>query len=159
MSSRRSFVRCLGFAAVAAMTMTVMVSSAPPLGATSATKPARSLQPTEVNVSRDPTNRYGEPQIAVNPKNPNNLAYAVLAIGVTYACQRQQRPECEQAHSVYGPQPRALIENKPGFSHVRVYVSFDRGKTWRQSKVPAVPCVFRETALVGAIVLLSRMET
>ena len=139
MSSRRSFVRCLGFAAVAAMTMTVMVSSAPPLGATSATKPARSLQPTEVNVSRDPTNRYGEPQIAVNPKNPNNLAYAVLAIGVTYACQRQQRPECEQAHSVYGPQPRALIENKPGFSHVRVYVSFDRGKTWRQSKVPAVP--------------------
>ncbi|MFI5047041.1 MAG: sialidase family protein [Acidimicrobiia bacterium] len=94
---------------------------------------------TEVNVSKDSTNRYGEPEIAVNPKNPDNLVYAVLAMGTTYACQTANGPQCAQATSVYGPQPAGLIQDTPGFSHVSVYTSFDRGKTWRTSTVPAFP--------------------
>src|SRR6266545_4941602 len=91
------------------------------------------LGPTEVNVTDDLTYRYGEPQLAVNPKDPDNLVYAVLQIGTTYKCQDDKRPGCEIADTVFGPQPAGLINNEPGFSDVRVYVSHDRGKTWAGS--------------------------
>jgi hypothetical protein len=109
-------------------------------GASAHPKSAPAPTATEVNVSKDPTNRYGEPEIAVNPKNPNNLVYAVLTMGTTYACQRAKRPVCAAANSVYGPQPQGLLGDTPGFSHVRVYASFDGGKSWKRStNVPAFP--------------------
>jgi hypothetical protein len=96
--------------------------------------------PTEVNISHDPTNRYGEPEIAVNPVNPSNLVYAVLVMGLTYACQSTQRPACRSTTSAYGPQPAGLMNDEPGFSHVRVYTSFDGGAAWKRTRdIPAYP--------------------
>jgi hypothetical protein len=137
MSTRCGEGRWVTFVAVLGAAVAVVASSAASVGAAPA---GGAGSPTEVNVSKDPANRYGEPEIAVNPKNPNNLAYAVLTMGTTYACQRANRPECTGVNSAFGPQPKGLIDDVPAFSHVRVYVSFDAGKTWKQSKnVPAYP--------------------
>jgi len=114
-----------------------VTTGVPAANATSRT--TQSSQHFEVNVTKDPENRYGEPQIAVNPKNPNNLVYAVMALGTTYECQNAGRPECAEAHSVFGPQPAGLIQDMPGFSHVRVYSSLDGGKTWKRATIAATP--------------------
>ncbi|HEV3451446.1 MAG TPA: sialidase family protein [Acidimicrobiia bacterium] len=115
-----------------------VVASSAPVGASPTSGAAGS--PTEVNVSNDPAHRYGEPEIAIDPKNPNHLVYAVLTMGTTYACQRANRPACQGVNTAYAPQPRGLIDDVPAFSQVRVYVSLDRGKTWRRSAdVPAFP--------------------
>lgn len=140
MSFRRRVVRSVALVAVVGISASLLGVTASSGRATPRAKLPRGLRPTEVNVTKDPKNRYGEPEIAVNPKNENNLVYAVLTIGTTYACQKAKRPECTELNTAFGPQPKGLIEDVPGFSHVRVYVSFDRGKTWKQSKdVPAYP--------------------
>lgn len=87
--------------------------------------------PTEVNVSNDPNNRFGEPQIAVNPLDQDNLVYAVMTVGTTYACQKEARPQCAGG-------PRGFFTT-PGFMHISVYASFDGGVTWETSEAPATP--------------------
>jgi hypothetical protein len=141
---RFGVVRWVAVVVVSALSLAFVGATAPsPATATRAVQPRR--QPTDLNLTKDPKNRYGEPQIAVNPKNPNNLVYAVLTMGTTYACQKANRPECKEADSAFGPQPAGLIGNKPAFSHVRVYTSFDGGKTWKQStNVPAFPPEHRQ---------------
>jgi hypothetical protein len=140
MPVHRGVVRRLALVAALAAAVSVVGATAAFGVAARQTEQPRGSQPTEINISKDLKHRYGEPEIAVNPKNPKNLVYAVLTMGTTYACQKAKRPECTEASSAFGPQPAGLIKNKPGFSHVRVYVSFDSGKTWRRSAdVPAFP--------------------
>jgi hypothetical protein len=89
------------------------------------------LQPTEVNVTNDATHRWGEPQIAVSPKNPNNLVYFVMSDMLTYACENAGDPNC----TVSMGRPNGLF-NVPGWIDAGVFVSFDRGRTWSNVDFP-----------------------
>jgi hypothetical protein len=116
----RGVVRCLAVTAASAISLSVVGATVSAGGAARSLEQPRTSQPTELNLTKDPKNRYGEPQIAVNPKNPKNLVYAALAMGLTYACQHAKRPECQAVDTAFAPQPKGLIDNKPGFSHVSV---------------------------------------
>src|SRR5258708_25214979 len=41
--------------------------------------------------------------------------------------------------TVFGPQPAGLINDVPGFSPNGIFVSFNRGFTWRSVTVPTLP--------------------
>jgi BNR repeat protein len=41
--------------------------------------------------------------------------------------------------TVFGPQPAGLINDVPGFSPNGIFVSFNRGRTWRSVTVPTLP--------------------
>jgi photosystem II stability/assembly factor-like uncharacterized protein len=139
MSMRRTVVSGLTVVATLSLLASALVTPTPS-GAATPRRVVSASQPTNVNVTQDLQHRYGEPQIAVNPKNPKNVVYAVMTIATTYACQKANRPGCTETDSAYGPQPKGLIENNRDFSQVRVYTSTDAGKTWQRSAdVPVSP--------------------
>ena len=39
-----------------------------------------------IDVTKDPNYSWGELQIAINPKNPNNIVYATVGTGMTVKC-------------------------------------------------------------------------
>jgi hypothetical protein len=103
---------------------------------------------TEVQVTNDPTHRWGEPEVAVNPTNPNNLVYAILGVAFTNECLEKAATDpasnCALVDTAYRQQPIGLMHNVPNFSLVSVFVSFDRGKTWKKStdlpgQIPVFP--------------------
>lgn len=141
--SCRNVARWLTSIAALAVVAVVLVTSARSAGAARQTPLPPELQPTQVEVSLDPTYRYpraryGEMQIAVNPKNPNNLVYAAVEMAFTYACQAAKDPTCQIVQRTYGPGVSGQF-NKKGFNELGVFVSFDRGKTWRRVKIPDYP--------------------
>jgi len=96
---------------------------------------------TEVNVTNDPRYRWGESQIAVNPRNPDNLVFATVGVGFTKACQ--QGPGCQTVPVDFGvgmpfPQPKAMFTD-PDFNRVYAFTSFDRGRTWKRYDIPPTP--------------------
>lgn len=98
----------------------------------------------EVNVTKDLQHRYGEVQIAVNPKNSNNLVYADVKLAETTACAEAKNPDCESVptHSIGAgvnmSQPRGFFTRKD-FSGVGVFYTLNRGKTWHATTVPLPP--------------------
>ena len=126
-------------------------------GATGVTQPTEAgpMEPTELQVVNDPSRRWGELQIAVNPKNPNNIAYADVGLNYTYACQNAHDPNCDvvQAHisgvgSFAIPQAQGFF-TKSDFSIVSVFASSDQGKTWQRSNLPAYPAGFPALRIQG----------
>ena len=106
------------------------------------------LQPTQVNVTNDSTHRWGEPEIAVNPRNPNNMVYAIVGVGFTNACQAAAATDptspCRLVNTVFGPQPAGLQNNDPAFSIISAWVTFNGGRTWKRTldvpgKLPVFP--------------------
>ncbi len=93
------------------------------------------LRPTQVNVTHDPALRYGEPEVAVNPKNPDNLVYAAMFDQQTYACERRQDPNC--TNFLFGLAQGLFTV--PGWEGTKVFVSFDRGRTWKNVHFPLIP--------------------
>jgi hypothetical protein len=93
------------------------------------------LAPTQVNVSNDNSLRYGEPDIAVNPNNPNNLVYNVLTSQYTYQCLAAHDPNCTM-FSVGNPTGQC---NVPGFLSTRVFVTSNRGRSWSKVNFSAIP--------------------
>jgi hypothetical protein len=93
------------------------------------------LQPSQINISNNNSLRYGEPDIAVNPTNPNNLVYNVLTSQYTWQCQAAHDPNCT-TFTMGNPSGEY---NVPGFLSTRVYVTFDRGRTWTNVKFPTIP--------------------
>jgi hypothetical protein len=89
------------------------------------------LQPTEVNVFPTLDRGLLGPQLAVNPKNPNNIVLTAVADwGYTQACITSGHPDCEVVQTNFGiPTPRGFFETV-GFLVKGVFVSFDHGKTW-----------------------------
>jgi hypothetical protein len=73
--------------------------------------------------------------VAVNPKNPNNLVYHVMWTKQTYACEKQGDANCTTFS--FGLAQGQF--NDPHWTGTKVFVSFDRGRTWRNAKVPPVP--------------------
>jgi hypothetical protein len=96
----------------------------------------------EINVTNDLNYRWGEHQIAINPKNPNNIVYATVGVGFTNACQ-QHSPACEQVSADFGvgrPFPQAQgIFTVRDFIVIAAYSSFDGGKTWKRTILPTTP--------------------
>ena len=127
MHSRLHVIAPLATLALAALLVTV------PSGARAA----------PINVTNDPTHRYGEVQIAVNPKNPRNIVYADVQGGMTYACQQEKRPECEvvQGKGFIIPlsQARGYFTKVKDFSGIGLFASFDGGKSWRRATIPVPP--------------------
>jgi hypothetical protein len=137
MRSRLSIIP-LGIA-VSLLTMVATSGYAEPL-------PPR-LQPTEVNVTHDPSHRWGEPEIAVNPRNPNNMVYAIVGVGFTNVCQTAAATDpnspCRLVTTVFGPQPAGLMNDVAGFSIISAWVTFDGGGTWKRTlDVPGQRPVF-----------------
>lgn len=86
------------------------------------------LQFSPVNLTNDNGQRYGEPEIAVNPRNPNNIVYYVMSQHLTYSCEAANDPNC-----ALDPLSGTAIGEYtvPGWLSTHVYVTFDRGRTWR----------------------------
>ena len=98
------------------------------------------MQPTGVNVTNDLTSRYGEPEIAVNPKNPNNMVYTIMQNKNTYACEpggSAPDPNCAFPPGTLG-QPLGFWK-VPAWYDIKTYVTFDGGKTWKNVQVPRFP--------------------
>ena len=104
-----------------------------------------------VNVTNDLTRRYGEVQIAVNPKNPKNLVFVENQSKVTSACIAAKDPLCMSVPSTMGGGGQGTPAAGPGggarsfplgfftgveFDTGAVFASFDGGKTWKRGKVP-----------------------
>jgi len=92
---------------------------------------------TNVDVTRDTSRRFGAPHVAVNPKNPNNVVVIASSnMGYTKAClPAKPGSDCEEISVDMGgramKQPRGFAKT-PGFMDIGVFVSFDRGKTFKQ---------------------------
>ena len=96
----------------------------------------------EVNVTNDTKYSWGEAQIAVNPKDPNNIVFATVGVGFTKECQ-EKSPACKMVNADLGlgrpfPQPMGMFST-PKFNAVFAFTSFDRGKTWTRYDIPATP--------------------
>jgi hypothetical protein len=96
---------------------------------------------TEMNVTNDPAYRWGESQLAVNPKNPRNIVFATVGVGFTNACQKS--PACQTVPVDFGvgfsfPQPKGMFTD-PNFNRVYAFTSFDGGKTWKRYGIPLSP--------------------
>jgi hypothetical protein len=120
------------------------------------------LQFNPMDMTHNNNLRYGEPEIAVNPRNPNNIVYHVMSQQLTYTCEAAADPNC-----VNDPLTGAALgeDTVPGWLSSHVYVSFDRGRTWtdvtsnlNQNSIPAPTMVTDSTGthLVSHDDLLSR---
>ena len=98
--------------------------------------------PAEINVTNDPTRRWAELGIAVNPKDPNNIVIATQGMASTRECQAKST-DCQMVPVDLGmggprPQPRGQTDRKD-FNAIAAFVTFDRGKTWKRVTFPVVP--------------------
>jgi hypothetical protein len=99
------------------------------------------LQPTQQDLTNDQTHRYGEPEIAVNPRDPNDIVYFVMSNMLTYQCEAAGDPNCQLLPLSGTP---AGEYNVPGWISTHVLVSFNRGRTFSQVSFPFIP-VLRST--------------
>ena len=125
-----------GVAAAAPM----LVWTAPSAGASS---PAGSswrappgLGPTQVDLTNDQTHRYGEPEIAVNPRDPKNIVYFVMSNMLTYQCEAAGDPNCQLLPLSGTP---AGEYNVPGWISTHIFVTYDGGRKWSQVDFPIIP--------------------
>ncbi len=96
----------------------------------------------DMNLTNDPTHRWGENKIVVNPKNPNNLILATVGTGFTKDCQAHSA-DCKMVGADFGigrpfPQAQGIFTN-PNFNVIAAYISMDAGKTWKQVRIPVTP--------------------
>jgi photosystem II stability/assembly factor-like uncharacterized protein len=109
------------------------------------------LQPHVVNVTQDPAYIFGEPEVAVNPKNPNNVVYVATKVGSTPTCILTKNPNCVSVPTAFGPLPAGDIDNVPGFAPNAILVSFDRGQSWKSVPVPTFPPPFPDSGFFETI--------
>ena len=105
----------------------LLIGIASPLLATTALAGSRANGIFETNVTNDRYISSGEPEIAVDPKNPRHLAIIEFAIGskqapgADYNPQARNNPELNVARSKYDG---------------RIMLSTDRGEHWHQAGTP-----------------------
>lgn len=98
--------------------------------------PPPGLRPTQLDLTHDQTHRYGEPEIAVNPRNPNDIVYYVMSNMLTYQCEAAGDPNCQLDPLSGTPNGES---NVPGWISTLIYVTFNRGRTWSQVNFPSIP--------------------
>jgi hypothetical protein len=83
-----------------------------------------------VDVTQNTKRRFGAPHVAVNPKDPNNIVVLASSnLGYTKDClPAAPGSDCDTS-SMLG-QPLGFART-PGFMDIGVFVSFNRGKTFR----------------------------
>jgi hypothetical protein len=125
---RLAVVACLGLGAPLLAMMASSAGAAPPGGL------PPGLQPTLVNVNPSVDRSVYGAQIAVNPKNPNNIVVAAVSdSGYTQACQVGPEPPCVLVPTSFGLlEPAGNFVPTLGFSLRGLFVSSDRGRTWNQ---------------------------
>jgi hypothetical protein len=135
--------RLRGLTLVAATTGLIAstLMAGPPAGAAPGGGSPPGLQFNPLNMTNNNFLRYGEPEIAVNPRNPNNIVYYVMSQQLTYACEAAQNQNC-----MNDPITGSAVGEftTPGWLSTHVFVSFDRGRTWTdetgnldQNSIPA----------------------
>jgi hypothetical protein len=92
----------------------------------------------EIDVTNDTTRRWGEPQIAVNPRNPKNIVYTIVGLAFTNYCLEVREydaasPCASRKLPNGGSRNIGLGDNVPSFTVVGVWVTFDGGVTWKRS--------------------------
>ena len=97
------------------------------------------LELTNVDVTQNIKRRFGAPHVAVNPKDPNNIVVlASSSLGYTRDClPAKPGSDCEMISAGGNfllQQPRGFAKT-PGFMDIGVFVSFDRGKTFKHVDV------------------------
>ena len=100
---------------------------------------------TNIDVSNDTKRRFGAPLVAVNPKDPNNIVVLAQSnMGYTRQCVAAGAgSDCEPvpAISIAGIpiiyEPRGMYRT-PAFMDVGIFVSFDRGMTWKTVDVSGI---------------------
>jgi hypothetical protein len=114
-------------AAAAGLIVPVLMSASPASARPSDGLPDGLLS-TPIDITHNNGLRYGEPEIAVNPRDPDNIVYYVMSQQLTFACEAAKDPNC-----VNDPLTGAAIgeSTTPGWISTHVYVTFDRGRTWR----------------------------
>jgi BNR/Asp-box repeat len=93
-----------------------------------------------VNASNNTARRFGAPQVAVSPKNPDNIVVLAQSnMGYTRAClPAAPGSDCEMIPvGPFGQQPRGAYKT-PGFLTIGVFVSVDHGKTFKQIDVSQI---------------------
>jgi hypothetical protein len=160
MRFRRGWIRSFTLLASVGLAAGLLVSTASTAGGTPRNDVPPALKTTQIDVSNsnnpsccpDLSNRYGEPEVAVNPKNPNNIVYVANQQAFTYSCQfPTPTPNCTLVQSAVCPfftppggtpppcQPAGLINNVPGFYSSSIFVSSNRGRTWTKVDPPGNP--------------------
>src|SRR5579875_2969942 len=87
------------------------------------------LRPTRVDVTNDMTPRYGEAEVAVNPRDPKNLVYMAMQEHYTYACAAAGAPQCQLVFVARRP----VTSMSPGSSRTRCTcpsTEAGHGRTW-----------------------------
>ncbi|MCI4337656.1 MAG: glycoside hydrolase, partial [Thermoplasmata archaeon] len=132
-------LRWLAAAAALATVGPFVVWTASSAGAASMGGRSEGLQPRVVNATDNQKYIFGEPEVAVNPKNNDNLVYVATQLANTPQCQLSADPNCQWIGSVFGPQPAGLVNDVPGFSPNGIEVSFNGGRSWKSVTVPTLP--------------------
>ena len=114
--------------AVACGLLAPVLISAAQASAAPGDSPPHGLLSSPVNLTNNNGLRYGEPEIAVNPRDPDNIVYYVMSQQLTYSCEAAANPNC-----VNDPLTGSAVGEftTPGWISTHVYVTFDRGRTWR----------------------------
>ena len=102
--------------------------------------------PREIHITKDPRYQWGEVNMAINPRNPNNIVYHI--VGLTYCEPGNKSSDCEPVPSKMDPpvpgftgggnRQRGFYDNAD-FSAVVAFYTFDRGKTWSRVRLPRAP--------------------
>jgi hypothetical protein len=130
-SRRLAVVACLGLAAPLLAITTSSAGASPPF------RMPPGLQPTVVNVHPTLDRALLGAQIAVNPRNPNNIVVAaVIDTGYTQACQASGDPNCQVVLAgppgFQFPTPAGYFDQTLGFALRGLFVSFNRGRTFKE---------------------------
>jgi hypothetical protein len=136
MGVRRGRSRWLSFMAVLAVAAPLLAWGAPTADAAAPTGSPPGLRPTQLDMTNDQTHRFGEPEIAVNPRNPNNIVYFVMSNMLTYQCEAAGDPNCQILPLSGTPAGQYKV---PGWISTRALVTFNRGRTWTRVNFPIVP--------------------
>lgn len=100
------------------------------------------LELSNVDVTQNTKRRFGAPHVAVNPNDSNNIVVLASSnMGYTKDCvPPPPGSDCEMipaGDNFFLTQPRGFAKT-PGFMDIGVFVSLDRGKTFKQIDVSAL---------------------
>jgi hypothetical protein len=136
MRSRHRLVRWFALIGALGLAVPLFALTASSAGAAPASGRSRGLQPTLVNVAPKTDRSIYGAQIAVNPRNPNNIVVAAVAdTYYTQACQADNDPNCQLVLAGTPPlqflEPAGTFDPTLGFTLRGMFVSFNGGRTFK----------------------------
>jgi hypothetical protein len=102
-------------------------------------------QPSEQDIANDPTHKYGESGIAVNPTNPDNMVTAWVQDSYTLTCVATNDPICVPLLPTHIIGLPISLVSPPGYFTVPrfvqngIFVTFNHGQSWQHVVLPLFP--------------------